>query len=223
MPRSSNQILTVAQMQVAELEIGASVDQLMQIAVRGAADFVWRVAAHRKVTVLEGAGNKGGGGEVNDEASREQGGDVKLVAGAEAKTDAAKNARGLYRGEVLGADADPDGDVLVDCLFGSGLTRPLGGDQLDLFLRLCASHKQRIAIDVPSGVHSDSGELLNQGLPQFDLTIALGAWKFAHHLMPASAAMGHMRLVDIGCNAVAGAAQAISRPSVVAPGAAAPK
>ncbi len=206
-------------MQAAELEIDASVDALMQIAGRGAAEYVWRMAAHRKVTVLCGPGNNGGDGYVIAEAIRERGGSVTVVAGAEPRTDAARNARSMFQGEVLGPEADPDGDVLVDCLFGSGLTRPLWGDLLELFLRLSANHRQRIAIDLPSGVHSDSGELLNEGLPQFDLTVALGAWKFAHFLMPACATMGALKLVDIGADLVEGAAQAISRPKLRAPAA----
>ncbi|HKR91723.1 NAD(P)H-hydrate epimerase, partial [Novosphingobium sp.] len=63
----ADQILTVAQMRAAErtlIEAGSSVGSLMQIAGRGAADWVWRIAAHRKVTVLCGPGNNGGDGYV---------------------------------------------------------------------------------------------------------------------------------------------------------------
>src|SRR5690606_5755845 len=103
-------------------------------------------------------------------------------------------------------------EVLVDCLFGSGLTRPLAPEHLELLNRLAARHRHRVAIDVPSGVESDSGMLLNEGLPEYDLTVALGAWKFAHFLMPAAARMGRLRLVGIGVAAVGGAARRIGRP-----------
>lgn len=222
MPRKADQILTVAQMRAAEealIEAGSSVDKLMQIAGRGAAEYVWRMAAHRKVTVLCGPGNNGGDGYVIAEAIREKGGAVAVVAATEPKTDAAKNARALFQGEVLGPDADPHGEVLVDCLFGSGLTRPLTDEHFALLSRLAKSHHHSIAIDVPSGVESDSGAMLNPGLPQFDLTVCLGAWKFAHFLMPASATMGAIRLVGIGCGAVEGAARAIGRPALAAPAA----
>ena len=219
MPRSPDQILTVAQMQAAELEIGASVDDLMQIAGRGAADYVWRVAAHRRVTVLCGPGNNGGDGYVIAQALRERGGAVSVVAAAEPGTAAARKARSLFGGEVLEPDADPAGDIFVDCLFGSGLKRPLGGETLESFARLAASHRQRIAIDVPSGVEADSGALLNEGLPSFDLTIALGAWKFAHFLMPATATMGALKLVEIGCDEISDAARVVSRPRIAAPAA----
>ena len=222
MPRRADQILTVAQMRAAEealIEAGSSVDKLMQIAGRGAAEYVWRMAAHRKVTVLCGPGNNGGDGYVIAEAIREKGGAVAVVATIEPKTDAAKNARSLFQGDLLGPDADPHGEVLVDCLFGSGLTRPLTDEHFALLSRLANSHHHGIAIDVPSGVESDSGAVLNPGLPQFDLTVCLGAWKFAHFLMPSSATMGAIRLVGIGCGAVEGAARAIGRPAVAVPAA----
>lgn len=198
---------------------GTSVDELMQRAGRGAADYVWRMAAHGRVTVLCGPGNNGGDGYVIAEAIRERGGRVAVISASEPQTDAARNARALYKGEIVGAVGDKHGEVLVDCLFGSGLTRALSADHAALLARLAANHRRAIAIDVPSGVHSDTGAVLGDCLPRFDLTIALGAWKFAHFLMPASARMGALRLVGIGVEPIPGAASAITRPMLGAPAA----
>ena len=217
-----DQILTVAQMRAAEDALvarGISVDALMQRAGRGAAEWVWRLAAGRPVTVLCGPGNNGGDGYVIAEALRERGEPVTVIAVAEPRTPVAIQARALYQGPVVGADAAVSGEVLVDCLFGSGLTRPLTPDHGTLIADLAASHRHAIAIDLPSGVDSDSGAPLNPDLPRFDLTLALGAWKFAHFLMPAVAGMGVLRRVDIGVAAVAGAAKPIARPHIVAPAA----
>jgi hydroxyethylthiazole kinase-like uncharacterized protein yjeF len=84
-------------------------------------------------------------------------------------------------------------------------------------MRLAMRHRLRIAVDLPSGVEADTGALLNSGLPKFDLTIALGAWKFAHFLMPAAETMGSLRLVDIGVDPVPGAATLIEQPRLNAP------
>lgn len=220
----SNQIMTVAQMRAAEQALigaGTSVDALMRIAGRGAAAWVWRIAATRKVTVLCGPGNNGGDGYVLAEAIREwgkeSGGEVTVVAAAEPATDAARNARALYRGQVLGPEAREEGDVFVDCLFGSGLTRPLTLEHLALLQRLAGAHRRRVAVDLPSGVASDSGMVLNEGLPRYDLTVALGAWKFAHVLMPACAAMGALKLVPIGVAHDGNAARILSKPRLFAP------
>jgi len=220
MSENPDQILTVDQMRAAEqalIDAGSSVDKLMQIAGRGAAEWVWRMAGPHRVTVLCGPGNNGGDGYVIAEAIREKGGRVSVVAAAEAKTDAARNARSLYGGDVLGPDADVHGEVLVDCLFGSGLARPLTQEHFEVLTRLAASHRHRVAVDLPSGVQSDSGMLLNDGLPDYDLTVCLGAWKFAHFLMPASAKMGFLRLVGIGVAPVEGAARRVVRPSISPP------
>ncbi len=209
-------------MRSAEAELiaaGSSVDALMQIAGRGAADWVWRAAAGRAVTVLCGPGNNGGDGYVIAQALREKGGVVAAIAATEPKTDAARNARALYAGDVLGPDGATHGSVLVDCLFGSGLTRPLEDDHFTLLTRLAASHHLRIAVDLPSGVETDSGLPLNPGLPDNQLTLALGAWKCAHYLMPGTAPMGALRLVEIGVEAVAGAAKVLTQPRLFSPAA----
>ena len=221
----TDQILTVAQMRAAEqslIDAGSSVDALMQVAGRGAADWVWRIAGGRPVTVLCGPGNNGGDGYVIAEAIRERGGAVAVIAAAEPGTDASRNARALYRGQVFDTAesyraSDWHGDVLVDCLFGSGLARPLSDGHLALFRDLADRHGYRIAVDLPSGVEADSGALLNEGLPAFDLTIALGAWKFAHFLMPSRSITRDQRLVDIGIQPVDDAAIAVAKPVLGAP------
>ena len=226
-----NQVLTVAQMRDSEqalIDAGISVDALMQSAGRGAGEWVRRAAAGRMVTVLCGPGNNGGDGYVIAQHLLEHGNPVRVVPAREPATDAARNARTRYRGPLLAADARSDalqqawGDrVLVDCLFGSGLTRALPDDLANLLGALAASHKHRIAIDVPSGIESDSGAALNPGLPAWDLTLALGAWKFAHWTLPApermGATMGMLKLVDIGVAAMPGAARVLARTSIEVP------
>ena len=217
----ADQILTAQQMRAAEAALiasGTSVDELMQRAGRGAAEWIWRISGGRAVTVLCGPGNNGGDGWVIAEAIRQRGGDVAVAMAAEPATPAAKTARGLYQGQVLAADAVPSGEVLVDCLFGTGLTRPLSENHLALLQRLTTSHDKLVAVDLPSGIEADMGQPLGPDLPHCDLTIALGAWKFAHFLMPAAASMGALKLVDIGIDDIAGAAQVIARPKFTPPG-----
>lgn len=216
----SNQILTAAQMRRAEEELmdaGTSVDALMQTAGRGAAEWVWRVSGGRAVTVLCGPGNNGGDGYVIAQALLERGGAVRVIAASGPGTAAARTARGLYHGEVTGPDGGASGEVLVDCLFGTGLTRALSAEHTALLAQLAASHPYRVAVDLPSGVDSDTGQPLGPGLPAYDLTVALGAWKPAHFLMPACAQMGALRLVPIGIGPAANAAMLIERPRLHAP------
>lgn len=226
MPRSRDgvlaQVLTVAQMREAEQALisgGTSVDELMQRAGRGAGEWVRRIAAGRRVTVLCGPGNNGGDGWVIAEYLRQRGNPVQVVAARDPATDAARTARALYRGDVVSQDEAMSGDVLVDCLFGSGLTRALPDDLYNVLTGLAARHLLRVAIDVPSGVDADSGASLNAGLPNWTMTVALGAWKHAHFAMPARARMGALKLVDIGVAAQSGAARVLAKPVIESPAA----
>lgn len=202
-------------MRAAEEELiagGETVDSLMQIAGRGAAEWVWRMAGHHKVTVLCGPGNNGGDGYVIAETLRARGAAVTVVAPYEPATDAARNARAAYKGDVLdGADL-PHGEVFVDCLFGSGLSRPLEARAAKLLNELASTHSRRVAVDMPSGIDSDAGIALTSWLPVYDMTIALGAWKYAHWLMPAAELMGERCLIPIGVSKVEGAAQVVGKP-----------
>ncbi|MEQ5786524.1 NAD(P)H-hydrate dehydratase [Erythrobacter sp. NFXS35] len=216
------QVLTAAQMRDAEqalFDAGTSVAELMEIAARGAAEWIRRVAAGRSVTVLCGPGNNGGDGYVIARILREAGNAVEVIAPVPPATDAAKEARRRWGGAVAGAGNGVQGDVFVDCLFGSGLARPLVAEHALLLRDLAVRHRYRVAVDVPSGIASDSGAALNERLPRYDLTLALGAWKFAHWSLPGRALMGQMRLVPIGIAAIEGAALLVERPQLAAPAA----
>lgn len=213
----SSQILTVEQMKAAEqalIDGGETVSTLMERAGAGAAEWIWRVAGGRPVTVMCGPGNNGGDGYVIALMLERRGLQVRVIAPLEPKTAAARAARAAWGGQPVDT---AKGGVFVDCLFGSGLARAL--DQV-LETRLCelaAAHDLCIAVDVPSGIDCDSGDVLNDTLPIHDLTIALGAWKFAHWMMPAMQLMGERRLVDIGVPHSWDMAQLATRPLLAAP------
>lgn len=216
-----SQVLTAQQMRAAEqalFDAGTSVNELMEIAACGAAEWIRRIAAGRAVTVLCGPGNNGGDGYVIARRLREAGNTVTVIAPIPPRTEAAQAAKARWDWPV-GTSGGATGDVFVDCLFGSGLARPLVAEHALLLRDLAARHRVRVALDVPSGIASDSGAVLNEKLPAYDLTLALGAWKFAHWSLPGRALMGQLRCVPIGIGAVAGAAQLIGRPRLAAPAA----
>lgn len=212
-------VLTVSEMRAAEqalINAGTDVHQLMQIAGRGAAEWVWRTASGQSVTVLCGPGNNGGDGYVIAEALRQRGLAVRVVAPVKPKTEAAQRAVGMYAGDVTTSAEGVSGHVFVDCLFGSGLCRAVSADLAAPLAQLALNHKYRLAVDLPSGIESDRGEQLGPGI-DYHLTVALGAWKRAHFLMPAASRMGALRLVDIGVDQSAGNAHRIARPLLVPP------
>lgn len=213
-------VLSVAQMRAAEraaITAGISEYELMRRAGEGAAQWVVRMAAGRRVCVLCGLGNNGGDGYVIAAALQRAGIEVDVIAPREPVSAVARDARSKFDGEVRtsGRIVAP---VVVDCLFGYGLNNDITGDYAALLEMMGNVSAMRIAIDVPSGIEADTGRIRGP-VPPFDLTLALGAWKLAHFTAPASSLIGGMRLVPIGLASTPAEAFLSGRPVIAPPAA----
>lgn len=119
----------------------------------------------RRVVVVCGNGNNGGDGYLLACLARQAGLDVYVIAlGESAAGGDAQRARAEWQSGgdgVAGADtALFDADVYVDGLFGTGLTRPVEGVARTLIEQINASGQPVLALDLPSGIHADSGSVL---------------------------------------------------------------
>lgn len=194
-------ILTTPAMRAAEeasIEHGTSVDALMERAGTALAQAALRFAGPLPVLVLCGPGNNGGDGYVAARHLCGRGIAVRVAALSDPKSEAAKQARSRFEGEIetLCGDTEP-ASILIDCLFGTGLKKPLEESAIKQLCRLSDAASVRVACDLPSGIESDSGKFLNE-IPKFDLTVALGSLKPAHRLMPAMHRCGRVVVADIG-------------------------
>jgi len=131
----------------------------------------------------------------------DRGVEVRVAAICEPKSEAAKWARGQWRGEVeaLSSSTRPS-PLLIDALFGTGLRKGLEDTLQQQLFRMAAGSQLRIACDVPSGVDSDSGAELSP-VPGFEMTVTFGSLKPAHRLMPSMSKCGRVVLADIGIEA----------------------
>ena len=200
-PMHGRPVLSAEAMRSAEqaaVDRGTSVETLMESAGAALAEAAVRFAGSRPTLVLCGPGNNGGDGYVAARHLADRGIAVRVAALAEPRSDAAKGARSKFAGEVerLSANTRP-AHLVIDCLFGTGLRKPLDDGVVERLLGLAREARVRVACDLPSGVDSDSGELLND-IPDFDLTVTFGALKPAHRLMPAMQRCGRVVLADIG-------------------------
>ena len=191
-------------MRVAEqaaIEAGATVQDLMERAGAALAEAAYRFAGPMPVLVLCGPGNNGGDGYVAARHLAQQGVKVRIASLGEPKSDAAKWARSHWAGPVeqLGDETDA-APLVIDALFGTGLTRGLEEDAAKQLSRLCDAGQLSVACDLPSGVETDSGAELNS-IPTFDMTVTFGALMPAHLLHPAMHKCGHLVLADIGIKA----------------------
>jgi hydroxyethylthiazole kinase-like uncharacterized protein yjeF len=212
-------ILTASEMRAAEtlvIEAGTSVETLMERAGSSAAEALCRYAGPRPALILCGPGNNGGDGYVVARLLRERGIDVRVAALAEPASKAARWARSTWQGEVTSLDQAVGAPILVDALFGTGLTRPLEADVANALLRLAEAAAVRVAIDLPSGAATDDGALLSPA-PRYDLTVTFAALKPSHLLQPAAGQIGRLVVADIGIP-VESALHEIARPKLVPPG-----
>ncbi|MBM6574860.1 NAD(P)H-hydrate dehydratase [Microvirga sp. SRT01] len=194
-PLAGRPILTAVQMWVAEAAHG-DLAGLMEQAGQGIATAVRRLATGAEVLILCGPGNNGGDGYVAARRLAESGHPVRVAASAPPATDLARAAADRWIGAVERlADAAP-APILVDSLFGTGLSRPLADDVAHHLHRLAASARLLIAVDLPSGVATDDGSVLTEP-PAADLTLALGHAKPAHLLQPAARYSRNARIIDI--------------------------
>ena len=199
-PIAGQAIVTAAEMRAAEeraIAAGTSVEALMDRAGRGVADWVRRLASGHSVLVLCGPGNNGGDGYVAAAALAAAGTPVRVAATGAPATPAARRARAGWTGAVEDIAHAEAAAVIVDALFGTGLSRPLDAA---LTARLCAlaeAARLAVAVDFPSGIATDDGAVLSK-VPAFDVTLALGAVKPAHLLQPAARFCGVLRVIDLG-------------------------
>lgn len=174
---------------------------LMDRAGRGLADAVMARWSRRPVAVLCGPGNNGGDGYVAARYLDKAGWPVTLYAlGDPAKLagDAAW-AHGEWAGDVLPLDrfSPCDHALVIDALFGAGLTRPLEGIAADCAGTLVRSECVVVSADVPSGVFGDRSARPEVAVSA-DLCVTFNNLKPAHVLEPAASACGEVVVIDIG-------------------------
>ncbi|MDO9362374.1 MAG: NAD(P)H-hydrate dehydratase [Sphingopyxis sp.] len=192
-------ILTCKAMREAEAACaiqGTPLSKLMQLAGAAIADTAWRMAAGAPILILCGPGNNGGDGYVAARALVERGAAVRVAALAEPATKLAIAARARWDGPVEVLDRrTPSAPLIIDALFGVGMSRPLTEDLALVLLSFAGS--RILAVDVPSGADGDG---VAGWVPPLsaDVTLALGALKPAHVLLPTAATCGRVLLAPIG-------------------------
>lgn len=197
-------LLTTAQMYDADraaISAGTTGERLMEAAGCAVVAEIRRRWASRPVLILCGPGNNGGDGFVIARLLKEEGWPVKLalLGDRDALAGDARLNADKWDGDVLPLAVDLlEGAALyVDALFGAGLSRPLDGLALDVITALAETDTPCIAVDVPSGVHGDTGMVLG-GAVTADLTVTFFQRKPGHLLMPGRARSGEVVVAEIG-------------------------
>lgn len=131
----------------------------------------------KNITVLCGAGNNGGDGYVIARLAHEEGLNVNLIQSGDhgRLTGDAKSAAEAFFKTGLEAKAFDDNvisrsGILVDALLGTGLDREIEGELKACIEQVNASGLPVMAVDIPSGLHADTGRVMGVAI-QADVTI----------------------------------------------------
>jgi NAD(P)H-hydrate epimerase len=180
---------------------GTSVSTLMEAAGAAVAVAIGGRWVMRPVTVLCGPGNNGGDGFVTARHLLAAGWPVKVaLLGARDKLKgAAAEAAAGWTGEVtaLGPKSLEGAGIVVDALFGAGLSRDLEGSALAVVTALKTAKIPICAIDTPSGVDGASGAVRGAAA-RADLTVTFFRKKPGHLLYPGRGLCGELVVADIG-------------------------
>lgn len=206
-------IVTVAQMRElesrADSEYGLTSHILMENAGRTAAEILAQniEQAHRSLSGLEflfliGPGNNGGDGLVMAHYLEEWGANINLYHWKEQQLT-------IHGQEVTAEDTAAKLEEIIahahyvlDALLGTGRSRPLPDSMRNLLGRVRQEREKReglrvIAIDLPTGLNADTGEVDSGTIPA-DITITLACPKQGFFFFPGRAYIGELYIGDIG-------------------------
>ncbi len=211
-------LVTAAQMAAAEqqsVERGVSLDTLMENAGQAVADFIFDQeipCAGLSSLVLVGPGNNGGDALVAARHLAARGASVTAYMtgsrpAADPKTELATQAGVKLESvesdtnfEALRTSLD-DTDLVIDGVLGTGRARPIATPLADLLgivrEAVDRNNTELVAIDLPTGVDSDSGVVDPAGLP-VNFCLMLGYPKIGPYLRPGLEPQNQVEILDIG-------------------------
>lgn len=176
---------------------------LMERAGRAIADQVKRAVGEdkdKKIVVACGGGNNGGDGFVCARLLLQEGYLCTVCCRAEKFSPDCEEMKRRYEG-ALQRELPAKADIVVDCLFGTGLTRPVEGEDRLLVEQINRSGAFVIAADIPSGLNGDNGTVTGVCV-RADITVTIGYYKNGLFLADGKDYCGKIVLADIGIERV---------------------
>ena len=201
------EVLTTSEMERADrLSIAAGTPgfALMLSAGQAIAEAAGDLVEEGPILVVAGPGNNGGDGFVAAAELAAQGREVSVILMCERdaiRGDAASAAKGWkypvlpFNPQAIGKPA-----LIIDALFGAGLSRQVAGEPAEMIEAINANGAPVLAVDLPSGINGTSAEIMGKAVRATE-TVTFFRKKPAHLLLPGRQYCGRVRVADIGIDA----------------------
>jgi hydroxyethylthiazole kinase-like uncharacterized protein yjeF len=198
------EVLTTSEMERADrLTIAAGTPgfSLMLSAGQAVAEAAMGLVEEGPILVVCGPGNNGGDGFVAAAELAAQGREVSVILMCERDAlhgDAASAAKGWkypvlpFTPQAIGKPA-----LIIDALFGAGLSRAVTGEPHDVIAAINANGAPVLAVDLPSGVNGTTAAVMGIAVRATE-TVTFFRKKPAHLLLPGRLYCGRVRVADIG-------------------------
>ena len=193
-------IKDIKKLEIQEFKRRGNSFSLMKNAGTAAAKIILKLIKKQPIIVVCGPGNNGGDGFILAEYLRKKGYkvDVFCLQKKHYKGDALKalNQLQIKSKNILDLKIKKK-SVIIDCLFGTGISRNVSGFLRKVIFKINKSKQKTISIDIPSGVHGDTGKVFGCAIKANE-TLALHAKKIGHTRYPGKTYCGKIIVVDIG-------------------------
>src|SRR3954462_1845301 len=198
------EVLTTSEMERADrltIAEGTPGFALMMSAGQAVAEAAMEFVEEGPIVVVAGRGNNGGDGFVAAAELAARGREVSVILLCERDSlqgDAALAAKG-WKSPVLPFNPQAIGKpaLIIDALFGAGLSRAVTGEPGDVIDAINANGAPVLAIDLPSGINGTSAAVMGVAVRATE-TVTFFRRKPAHLLLPGRMYCGRVRVADIG-------------------------
>lgn len=179
--------------------LGKSVLELMENAGLALANKVEEISPSGKILCVCGGGNNGGDGFVAARILKSRGREVDLLCIAEKFSAPCKMNMDKWRerGEVLTKIPQKEYSLVLDCLFGTGLTRGVDGENAKLIKALNDMPVPILSADIPSGVNGYNGKVETVAI-KAAYTLCFGELKTGVFFLEGADYAGQVSAQDIG-------------------------
>ncbi len=175
---------------------------LMENAAQAISEFIENLQNIQCVAIVCGPGNNGADGLTVARILNSHGKKVQVYIDLENNSEATAGHLNVIRQLNIPIyqleEFEPNADLLVDAMFGTGLNKPLSKSYALVAELINAAKLPVLAIDLPSGIDASNGRLLGQSGIRANWTVALDTLKWGHLLQEGRAYSGKVVVKDIG-------------------------